>query len=94
MGEEYGLVMPFVVCASNGGPFADDAFVAGCHHGRLDAELGRRPSMVASTVPSALVPQLDLLAMHHGYAFESEPWAEHPDEWTFVTFSRIAEATS
>lgn len=37
-------------------------------------------------VPSQLVPQLDLLAMHHRYRMEAEPWDEHPDEWTYVRF--------
>lgn len=26
---EYGLIMPFVVCESRGGPYEDDPFVAG-----------------------------------------------------------------
>lgn len=36
---EYGLVMPFVVCASNGGPYEDDSFVAGFALGLLDQKL-------------------------------------------------------
>lgn len=27
--QEYDLVMPFVVCQSQGGPYDDDAFVGG-----------------------------------------------------------------
>lgn len=38
--DEYGLVMPFVSTASQGGPHDDDSYVAGYEMGQLDAFLG------------------------------------------------------
>lgn len=91
-GAEFGLVMPFVVCKSNGGPFDDHAFVAGARYGQIEEEAktidaGGEKSWYAEP---GLVPQLDLLAMHHGLTMATVPWDEHPDEWTLVTFSRPA----
>lgn len=95
---DYALVMPFVVCESKGGPYDDDAFTAGFTAGRIDVWLKVLPTLEAiggpfstaepEMVRSALVPQLDLIAMRHGYVIDAEPWAEHPDEWTAVRFRR------
>ena len=81
---EYGLVMPFVVCRSYGGPFDDGAFVAGFELGYISGLLEHHPAVVERYVRTANMPQLDLIAMHYGYLLESEPWAEYPDEWTWV----------
>lgn len=94
--EGYGLLYPFVVCASKGGPYDDGAFVAGCWFGQVSTEckgiaLGHEKSWY---VPSALVPQIDLLAMHEGLTIAAEPWGDYPDEWTQVTLSRGAESGS
>lgn len=84
---EYGLVMPFVVCATNGGPYDDAAFVAGYAAGTIDARLAMHDPVIAQTaVRTDLLPQLDLIAMRHGYTMTSEPWGEAPAEWTMVTF--------
>ena len=86
----YGLVMPFVVTVSQGGPYDDNAFVAGWEAGWLDAMLlACRPlgATVERYVDSSLVPQLDLVAMRHRYTMTVEPWEEHPDDWSFVTFA-------
>ena len=86
----FGLVMPFVVTVSHGGPYDDSAFVAGWEAGWLDVMLlSARPLgvTVERYVNPALIPQLDLLAMRHGYTLNSEPWDESPDDWTRVTFS-------
>lgn len=86
---EYGLVMPFVVCATNGGPYDDAAFVAGYAAGTIDYRLSTRDPLPArSAVRTDLLPQLDLIAMRHGYTMTSEPWGEAPAEWTMVTFTR------
>lgn len=79
---------PFVVTQENGGPYEAAAFVAGAEYGYLDAlmEVGR-PSIERYVAPE-LVKQLDLAAMHRGYVLTSEPWDEHPDEWTLVTLVR------
>lgn len=65
---EYELVMPFVVCASKGGPYDDDSFVAGWTMGTLSWDLsyhGRYLPMEI-TVPAGCVPQVDLIAMQNG----------------------------
>jgi hypothetical protein len=92
---EYELVMPFVVTESAGGPYADNAFVAGYACGSIDAELSMLsmlpqgiPALPGSRyVPTGIVPQLDLIAMNYGYVINSEPWDEHPDEWTRIDFA-------
>lgn len=87
----FGLVMPFVVCRSNGGPYDDEAFVAGVYCGSIDQELQTRSICGPQKyVPTAVVPQLDLLAMHRGYEMSAEPWGDHP-EWTLVSFWRPEE---
>ena len=66
--SEYGLVMPFVVCASQGGPYDDRAFVAGWECGALDQVLAvLRPygATINRWVKPELLPQLDLIAMKH-----------------------------
>lgn len=40
---ELSLVMPFVVCTSEGGPYEDESFVAGWDLGTLDARLDAGP---------------------------------------------------
>lgn len=89
--SEYSLVMPFVVCASQGGPYEDQAFVAGYQAGLLDKALSVMAAIgggeLTSTVVTALVPQLDLVAMKHGFAMEAEPCAD-AEGWTFATFRR------
>lgn len=82
----YSLVMPFVVCQSKDGPYDDGAFVAGVRFGKLDSLLNMKPSQHSEYVEAELVPQLELLAMHHGYKFEAQPWEDHPTEWVLVTF--------
>ena len=91
----YGLVMPFVVCEDHGGPYKADAFVGGIHYGQIDTTIGLGqvawPKLAEGWyVPSELVPQLDLLAMHHELKLTAEPWEDHPDEWTHVSFVPLA----
>ena len=92
MGEEheheYELVMPFVVCRSQGGPYDDEAFVAGCRFRELKfrLEVGRPTTLVTFESPD-LIPQLDLLAMDLGYHIVHIPWPEASEEWEQVTFS-------
>lgn len=83
---EYGLVMPFVVCQSKGGPYDDDAFVAGYQAGSLSVTLSQPidPGGMTVTVRTDLVPQVDLIAMHHQCVTASEPCTD-ADGWSFVT---------
>lgn len=88
---EFSLVMPFVVCASKGGPYDDEAFVAGYAAGLIDhalSTLGVDETRVVFTVRPLLVPQLDLLAMRYGFTMTVERWEEDPDEWVSVVFTR------
>jgi hypothetical protein len=89
---EYGLVMPFLPVASKGGPYDDDAFVAGYEMGRLDAELKASPGLrrVETMVHSPNAGQADLLAMQHGYTCTAEVCEEYP-EWTRVVFDPARE---
>lgn len=92
--DEMSLVFPFVVCESNGGPYADDPFVAGYQAGQIDRALAAMAAVGGSrakfTVRSALVPQLELIAMHHGFpVVVAEPWGEGP-EWSWVTITNDA----
>jgi hypothetical protein len=83
---EYNLVMPFVTCASKGGPHDDTAYVAGWEMGALDIILGLAVG-IASEINRTLrvenQAQADLLAMKHGYhaVFEAIN-----DEWVHARF--------
>lgn len=90
-GEEvdgHSLVMPFIVCPD---PYDDAAFVAGMYFGELAVlikTLSHGP-LIRRFVPSGLVPQIELLVMSEGvHGFKAEPWAEHPDEWTYIEISQ------
>lgn len=64
----YGLVMPFVACASQGGPYDDEAFVAGYTLGAIDMALNIIAPIGAqyrAWVKPSHIPQLDLIAMKH-----------------------------
>lgn len=88
---EYGLVIPFVACASKGGPYDDDAFVAGYQAGRIDNALSVARTVgttgLKATAATSLVRQLDLIAMHHGFQAKAEA-CEGAEGWSFITFSR------
>ena len=80
------LVMPFVVCRTEGGCFDDDAYVNGFEAGRLDALLQhQRPPVHEDTVHSDNMPQVDLIAMSRGYTLSVEG---EDDGWTHLTFTR------
>lgn len=81
---EFGLLMPFVVVESKGGPYVDDAYVAGFEAGRIDGQLNVGPRRLTTLAHVGNLPQLDLLAMNQGYAMTSvEP---EGDGWATVTF--------
>lgn len=83
---EMDLIMPFVTVASQGGPYDDDAYVAGYEMGQLDAALAAGPDELAATVRSENAIQADLIAMRHGYACTTEVYAPSP-EWSIVSFA-------
>ena len=99
--ETYGLVYPFVVCQSNGGPFNDEAFVAGVQLGRIDQALEAAAVVGADrlrfTVRTDLVGQLELCGMARGFPAitaeqvqETETHSAMP-EWSFITFATHQE---
>lgn len=94
----WGLVIPFVVCTSQGGPYDDEAFTAGYQAGRIDAHLRHAATAGADaltvTARTALLPLLELLAMHHGYpVLTADPIGETPHypampDWAVIRFHR------
>lgn len=97
MSDETGaeLVMPFIVTHEPGEPATTDrpydsaSFVAGARFQQVWHQLANpTDDAITAYVEPALLPQLDLAAMHFGYRIETEPWDEHPDEWVLVSFTR------
>lgn len=87
----YDLVIPFVACKSQGGPYDDQSFVAGYQAGRIDAALtSLKPvggTELRATIRTDLTRQIDLIAMHHGFSMTLLPCEEAPG-WTFATLRR------
>jgi hypothetical protein len=92
------LLYPFIVCQSNGGQYADVPFSAGAQLGMIDASLRAAAAMGAThaqyTVYTALVEQLALVGMAHGFPVldaqtvgGTEEYDPMPD-WSHVTFRR------
>jgi hypothetical protein len=84
-----------VVCQSNGGPYEDEAFVAGFQAGEISQALRAAKAAGAfrlvRTVRTDVVKQLDLIAMDAGFTLrvtEVEETEDHPamPEWTFAIF--------
>lgn len=93
---EYGLVMPFVAVASNGGPFDDQAYTAGYEMGQLDGQLAaaQLPGggwVLERTVRDENQGQADLVGMKHGFAATFEP--SGVEGWTFARFRPMAEGS-
>lgn len=88
--EGYELVVPFVVCATNGGPYDDEAFVAGARWAQVDSALASGVEFHDAYVESGIVPQLELSAMQYGYAIETEVW-EDDAFWTRVVLRKVVE---
>lgn len=86
--ERHTLVMPYVVAHDRGGPYQADAFAAGFTCGALDSRLAHAVHPITQPVPTGVLPQLDLIAMRHGWTISSELLDEH---WTSVTFTRMVE---
>lgn len=94
---DYGLVMPFVVCQSKGGPYDDESYVAGFEAGYLDGMMafedalraqGFRVAAAGSSgqpFHAANAPQIDLIAMRHNY---SVAFSEPEDGWVSADFTK------
>lgn len=104
-GAGFELAMPFVAVESNGGPYPDAAFGAGFMMGRVDACLEVSASVGRTQYPPAdghilvvrnLLPQLDLIAMRHGFVTEhcvSIGGEDDADDWVAVRFRRGGPTT-
>lgn len=84
----WGLLMPFVCCASVGGPYHDEAFVAGVQIGTLDQMLAERaghggPTPQPVLLYATLEEQADLVAMRHGFVADV---VGRDDGWITVAF--------
>jgi hypothetical protein len=87
-GHTYDLILPFVCVVSVGGPYDDDAFVAGWRLALLDRQLAAPYGLeCATTIRNEERRQADLIAMRHGWSLETEG-PEPADEWLNVTFRR------
>jgi hypothetical protein len=98
-GEPMELVMPFVVCWSNGGPYMDDAFAAGWQAGEIAASvaLAERLNVHSLHWPifrTALTKQIDLVALRHNGVAHVVPSDGYP-EWgaLTITFGGVNDAT-
>lgn len=86
------IVVPFVVCVSEGGPYDDDAFTAGFECGSVDARMKAIDDAggkgLTVTVRTANVRQLELHAMNRG--FPNVDVNDHAGEyagWSTVSFT-------
>lgn len=90
--DGFALVIPFVICQSQGGPHEDRAFVAGYECGRFDHSLAAIAAVggdrLTQTVRTDSVRQLELIAMHHGFYFGMIEHSNELPEWTTVTVVR------
>lgn len=75
----YELLVPFVCCESEEGPYEDISFCAGVQYGMLRGSLVWHQAFETNgdidwhPMPKALAKQLDLLGMEFGYEVEFEP---------------------
>lgn len=86
----YGLVMPFVVVTSVGGPYDDDAYAAGWEAKTIQIQLAglveqSGPLIMVASIHTENQPQIDLVAMQEGWTVAFEPY---DDEWVTATFQR------
>lgn len=80
-GQEFSLVMPFTVVTSRGGPYDDEAFVAGWACGEIMATLRYRPWWKGMVREDSLA-QVDLIAMH--YKLTMVKMTDPEDGWVEV----------
>ncbi len=91
----YELVMPFITVQSKGGLHHDDSYVAGWECGTLDRDLAICALTGASLTRTLRLdnsPQIDLIAMKHGFATEVDTEAGDSG-WLTYTF-RAADSES
>lgn len=91
---EFTPIMPFVLCKTNGGPYDDSAFVAGATCGALDEEFRvlalSRATPRERYINAAYLPQVDLIAMQHGYT-TSLGELDEASGWQAVAFELASD---
>lgn len=88
-GPTWSLDIPFVVVESVGGPFNDDAYVAGWEAAMVNYALGSRHIVVTTMmVHEANLKQLDIIAMAKGYNMDELARYEEAPGWVQVGFNR------
>lgn len=84
---EFELLMPFVLCKSNGGPYDDSAFVAGWRLGALESKMEAARAFGLDVPPQPLYPsdrpQVELLAMKYELEVHVQ---EHDEHWSIYRF--------
>lgn len=93
-GDEYDMVMPFVVCDDNGGPYDHTAYVAGWEMGEIAARLKAAKhhglGLPELTIHRANLPQLDLVAMEIGAKVVEQEWPDHLGDETREAWARVS----
>lgn len=90
-GVLYDIVLPFVVCQSQGGPYEDDAYVAGYEIGEISTMLAQNAFLEwERPVHTGNLAQLDLVAMRWSYIVAER--VEVDDTWTAVKIVKAPAA--
>lgn len=89
----YELVMPFVTCASNGGPHDDESYTRGWEMGTLDAQLSLTPAMLSFgqvLIHRDSRPMADLVLARHGWHLQNFLYAAEGEgsEWHWCDIER------
>lgn len=87
---EFELAMPFVVCKTKGGPYDDDAYVAGWEAKTISVQLDGLAETPGALIMVASIhtenqPQIDLVAMQQGWTVTFEYADAY---WVTATFER------
>ena len=91
--DEFEPVMPFIVCQSQGGPYEDEAYVAGWEAAQLDRELRDQAQSNAPMIWNSDMPvrhdnrdQINLIALKQGWLVRFEKIDEQWDDaiYTYI----------
>lgn len=80
--------IPLIVGKENGGEYVEESFLAGMLQARLDIALIAEPVRYENWYPTALIPQVDLSAMHFGYSIECTECEDHP-QWSYIVLEKL-----
>lgn len=84
---QWQMIMPLVACASQGGPYPDDAYCAGWEMGSLFQILAQSAvRAMAMSIRADNCAQADLIAMNAGFVMQVHQVA---DGWASVEFTHV-----